>query len=226
MLADLIRVVRRSAFAATLLPCVAQAAEGDPSAVLSALPGPVLCDPKPPASEFLRGDLCKRIAAMREPAAPVEGMSRAAGAYRLLYFRSFDDPIAVRLEIYSDTEAKLFVKEMFARTERLRYARTAFLTRAQIAAFRKLVADQNFWAAPSIFNVDEDLGPFTAADRKRATATMTDGATWIVEGLDAQRYHVMTDDGGAFESPVQAIGLSLLDLAKTKIPVLNVEPVY
>ncbi len=219
------RMLCRSAFAAMLLLCPpAQAA------VIVALPGPTLCDPKPaPAapSDFSREVLCADLAEMGEPAAPVAELGRTVDAYRLIYFRSFHDPIVIRIEIRSDTDATLFAKEAFFRNyNRLRCAQTASLTPAEISDFRKRITDRTFWAAPSLFNVLIDLGPFTTPDSKKGKTVMSEGAEWVVEGLDARRYHVMADDGGVFVDPVGVIGSTLLDLAKEKIPMLNIDPVY
>ncbi|HEX4860978.1 MAG TPA: hypothetical protein VFV07_07050 [Rhizomicrobium sp.] len=171
-----------------------------------------------------RAGYCEVLTPMREPIIPLQDAGKAVESYRLFYLRSFDPAIVLRLEIQSDTDASLRAVELQTHTDRIRLARTAYLTPEQIAEFRALIAGQKFWTAPSEFHVRMGFGPFAA--KLAETVVMSDGAQWVVEGMDAQRYHVMGDDGGAFDSPVREIGLAMLDMAGKKFPGLNVKPIY
>jgi len=171
-----------------------------------------------------RAGYCEVLTPAREPIAPLRGAGKAVESYRFFYLRSFDPAIVLRLEIQSDADASLRAVELQTRTDHIQLARTAYLTPEQIAEFRALIAAQKFWTAPSEFHVRMGFGPF--ASPLAEDIVMSDGAQWIIEGMDARRYRVMGDDGGAFESPVREIGLAMLDLAEKKFPELDVKPIY
>ena len=215
-----------TAIGALAVCAAAQAAAGEERVAIAPPFPSMLCNgPARDAADDFRSGHCADLKVFHEPAAPVEGIGKTVESYRLLYLRSFDPPIALRLEIQSDTGASLSAKELRTHSERMLLARTAYLTPEQIANFRALIAQQNFWTAPSEFHVRMGFGPF-ATPLSESGLVMSDGAQWIVEGIDARRYHVMGDDGGAFESPVREIGLALLDLAEKKFPGLDVKPIY
>jgi len=198
------------------------------AAQVGTAPLSTLCSGELPvqARDDYRYDTCEMLKPMNESVAPMRVEANAVEAYRLFYLRSFHPPIVLRLEIHSDSEATLSGKQLFTHTDRVQYARTAYLTASQIADFRTLIAKEDFWTAPSEFHVMMGFGPFSSPIPKGDAVIMSDGAEWIVEGIDAKRYHVMGDDGGAFAGPVREIGLAMIALAKKKLPMLSVEPVY
>lgn len=196
----------------------------DKPAILSP-PSATLCSgPFPDTADDFRSSYCEVLKTTREPVAPLQDVGKNVESYRLLYMRSFDPVIVLRLEIQSDTGASLRAVEVRTHSDQIQLARTAFLTPEQIAKFRAFIVAQNFWTAPTEFHLVMGFGPF--ATKVSDAVVMSDGAQWIIEGMDAGCYHVMGDDGGAFESPVREIGMAMLNLAEKKFPELDVKPIY
>jgi len=163
---------------------------------------------------------------LNEPGEPAANPEQSVEAFRILYARSFHAFIVVRIEIRSPADAILTAKEIPRSDTEKSLDSTVNLSRPEIVQFRKLIAQEKFWDAPSQYHVAVDIGPFVTPVPGGQTVVMSDGAMWVIEGIDARHYKVMGDDGGAFESPVRDVGLSMLNLAKKHIPNLDIDPIY
>ncbi len=108
--------------------------------------------------------------------------NKSAEVYRFLWFRTFHNPIAVRMDVRPDGTSLLTTKVAdghagFPRTvTKLIQSTTRSLTREQTETFRRKVTTEGFWKA-----VSRDTGGPAATD--------CDG--WIVEGVHNGNYHVV-----------------------------------
>jgi hypothetical protein len=134
--------------------------------------------------------------------------SRRSGdtAYRFLWLRAFHAPVCVCFTIHSGSASLIFKKGALhgaGEPGRLLRTRTIALSREQVDAFLKRVAEVHFWNIPS---PNGDLrGP--------------DGSEWILEGVNLGAYKVVTVYTAPSNNPVRVLGLMLLsDLAHVRIP--------
>lgn len=126
--------------------------------------------------------------------------------YRFLWLRAFHAPACVSLTIHSGSASITFKEGAFhgaAQPGRLLRTRTSAVSREQVKAFLKRVAEVHFWRIPS---PDSDLGG-------------PDGSEWILEGTKLGAYKVVTVYMAPRNNPVRVLGLMLLsDLAHVRIP--------
>lgn len=128
----------------------------------------------------------KHLRAMSEPALWKESKS-GAESYRFLWLRTFDHPIAVRVEQTGST-ATLFLKELNGAggydPGQLIATKSVVINPEEWCAFIKKLERANYWNSP--LHQDGDG---------------LDGAQWIVEGVREGRYHVVdrwSPESGAF----------------------------
>jgi hypothetical protein len=120
--------------------------------------------------------------------------------------RSFDQPIAVRVDVNADGTSRLTIKMAtgaggYAAGKLVR-SDTYKLTREKTVWFLGKIEENKFWELPSV-------------DRSRIGA---DGAAWVIEGVKNGSYHVV-DRWSPDNGPVRVIGLLMLHkLIKLKIP--------
>jgi hypothetical protein len=176
-----------------------------------------------PKGVFDRDWLCDDLAIFGEPDYPLH--AGAMQTFRLLYSCSFDPEILIRIDMMPDGSAVVTAKERGVHESAIRISREVKVGASDVAELREILTRDSFWNAPSLYDLQLNFGAFPVNSPTNAVV-MSDGAVWFIEGADRGRYHIMADDGGAFESPVQRIGLALLNLAKKKIPALDVEPIY
>jgi hypothetical protein len=128
----------------------------------------------------------KFLHALREPSVAALTGDRQAHAYRFLWLRSFDAPIALRVNISPDGSGTLTVKRSsgaggFEPGTVVTHRRRA-MSRAEVRRFLSLLETARFWQlATREPDVEED-GTITVR---------SDGAQWIVEGVRSGRYHVV-----------------------------------
>ena len=166
------------------------------------------------SSNFLAGWYSAELKALDE--ASYLGLSKnpAAHSYRFTWLRTFNQPIAVRLDVQQDGSGVLTTKiangaagypssstAVVENTKRT-------LTSKQVDDFLALVDRATFWADPSHIAGDQ---------------TGTDGSEWIVEAVRAGKYHVVARWTPQLNQPsksaVRELGLALaIDLAQLKIP--------
>jgi hypothetical protein len=138
----------------------------------------------------------------------------AAHSYRFTWLRTFNQPIAIRLDIKEDGSAVLTTKVAngeggYPRSSTAIIENTSrTLTSKQVNDFLDLVDKVNFWTAPSHIPRDQ---------------TGTDGSEWIIEAVHTGKYHVVArwtpQPNQPSKSAVRELGLALaIDLAQLKIP--------
>jgi hypothetical protein len=128
----------------------------------------------------------KHLRALREPS--VAALAGKQGhAYRFLWLRTFDAPIALRVDVAPDGSGTLTVK---ATSGRGGYEPGTLVTHqrramppAEVRQFLSRLSTARFWALPTRERPDiaED-GSITVS---------ADGAQWILEGVRRGRYHVV-----------------------------------
>ncbi|MGD0191256.1 MAG: hypothetical protein ABSD74_10990 [Rhizomicrobium sp.] len=189
---------------------------------------PTVCSTTPTEdAKILCGDLSK----FNEPAVPL--MSSNVQSFRLMYLRSFDPKIIIRFDTQANDTIVMTAKEITIVSPRdgeivesLGLNRTVLLSGDEETAFRSAIRKADFWNARTQYHLDWNLGAFTSPPPKKDAVVMNDGAIWFLEGMTASRYHVMLDDGGAFASPLSDVGLTMLRIAKKRLPELDVFPTY
>jgi hypothetical protein len=143
---------------------------------------------------------------LHEPSLWRESRRPKKTVYRFLWLRAFHPPICVCLAIHSDSASITFKEGAFhgaGEPGRLLRTRTTRVSREQVNAFLKRVAEVHFWSIPS---PNRDLGG-------------PDGSEWILEGANRGAYKVVTAYTAPNNNPVRVLGLMLLfDLAHVRIP--------
>jgi hypothetical protein len=198
---------------ATLAVTLALPAKAEPASLCETVPKGV----------FDRDWLCDELAAVGEP----DHLSRAgtAQSFRMLYSRSFHPAILIRINLVDDGSGSMIVKERAVHDTRVTVDSMVFISAADTNDLRATLSRDSFWTAPVLYHVDFNFGPYPV-NKPAEAVIMSDGAAWFIEGADPMHYRIMADDGGAFASPVQDIGMALLTLAKKKVPSLDIEPIY
>ena len=140
--------------------------------------------------------------------------NHAAHSYRFTWLRTFNQPIAVRLDVLEDGSAVLTTKiasgeSGFPRTTTTIVENTSrILTSKQVNDFLIRVDKVMFWTTPSHISGDQ---------------TGTDGSEWIIEAVRGGKYHIAArwspGPNQPSKSAVRELGLALaIDLAQLKIP--------
>jgi len=166
----------------------------------------------PKSSLDSRGDGFKaewystQLKALNEPSLFALTKVADAESYRFLWLRTFQHPVAIRLDHQMDGTWMLTTKEGGGAggykpgqvvTDTFRK-----LTAQEIQAFLTKVQGDHFWNAPN--PVNDQAG--------------TDGSQWIIEGVKAGKYHVV-DRWIPKKGPARDLGMFLaFDLAKLSIP--------
>jgi hypothetical protein len=142
----------------------------------------------------------------------------AVEAYRFLWLRTFDAPIAIRLEVKADGTGMVTAKIANGQggypetSTKVVEKRSRALTREQTAAFLALINRTNFW------------GIVTNIDSADTMDVQTEGSEWVLEGAKGGKYHVVarwSPDVNRMHGckAIFDIGMSLaVDLAQLQIP--------
>ena len=162
-----------------------------------------------PIEDFRREWYTSHLTAMGETALP----NGAGEAYRFLWLRSFDHPIAVRVHCSSETCRLTGVRtsgkggyEPGSIAERTSRA----LSTNEVRRFRELLARLPFWGpqpGPPV-----SIGP----DGTEFEIIGVDGAQWILEGRRGATYHlwdIWSPRAAGAESPFRELCLYLVRLA-------------
>jgi len=138
----------------------------------------------------------KELRALREPSVAALAGDEGAHTYRFLWLRTFDAPIALRVDVSPDGGATLTVKRTsgqggFEPGTLVTNERRA-LSRADVGRFLALLEAARFWELPAREPLESEDGTITVK---------ADGAQWILEGVRSGRYHAVdrgTPTGGAY----------------------------
>ena len=166
----------------------------------------------PKSSLDSRGDNFKsewyssELRALEEPSLFELEKTPSVESYRFLWLRTFNHPVAIRLDLLPDGTSTLTTKtasgEAGFHPGVLDENRSRVLTKDETQAFLSKVGKLGFWQAPN--PVNDQAG--------------TDGSEWIIEGVKAGQYHVV-DRWMPAKGVVYELGMMLaFDLAKMDIP--------
>lgn len=147
-----------------------------------------------------------QLRALQEPSLYQMAKTPNTESYRFLWLRSFNNPIAVRLDPKPDGTSVLTTKVATGaggfRPGVLTENSSRLLTREQTEAFLSKVTEVGFWNAPN--PVNDQRG--------------TDGSQWIIEGVKSGHYHVV-DRWSPTNGVARQLGLLMaFDLAKIDMP--------
>jgi hypothetical protein len=136
-------------------------------------------------------------------------------SYRFLWLRTFDPPVAIRLDVNADGTGTVMTKiadgEAGYPTTITKVAEVDrhVLTREQVQAFAALVDKDGFWSLAT----DEP----SATDKAR-----TDGSEWILEAARGGSYNVVArwspaNNSSEGSKAILEIGKMAIDLAQLKV---------
>lgn len=155
--------------------------------------------------EFRSEWYSQELSSLGEPSLLGESRSHNV-VYRFLWLRAFHGPVCVCLKIHDNSGSITFKEGRFhgaGEPGGLLRSRTTAVSREQVEAFLKRVAEFQFWSIPS---PNSDLGG-------------PDGSEWILEGASLGAYKVVTVYTPPNGNPVRVLGMMLLsDLAHIRIP--------
>lgn len=140
--------------------------------------------------EFAATWYSTHLRALKEPSLVAMASDRQAHAYRFLWLRSFDPPIALRLDVSADGSGTLTVKATSGKggfdPGALVTSRRRVMPRSEVRRFLARLATARYWELPTRFEqmVKVEPGGITVT-------LQVDGAQWIVEGVRSGRYHVV-----------------------------------
>jgi hypothetical protein len=147
-----------------------------------------------------------QLQALNEPSLFRLATDRTSHSYRFLWLRTFNHPVAIRVDIKPDRTGVLTAKVAsgaggYAPGTLLENT-TRDLDEATVRSFLNLLDKTKFWKAPN--PVNDQRG--------------TDGSQWIVEGVKNGKYHVV-DRWMPQNGPAHDIGVFLaFQLAKMRLP--------
>jgi hypothetical protein len=140
--------------------------------------------------EFVVSWYSKYLRALREPSLAAVASNQRAHSYRFLWLRSFDPPIALRVDIEPDGSGTLTVKATGGKggfeTGTLVTNRRRVMPRAEVHGFLSALATARFWQLPT-----QEQTVIEHADGSKTITIRSDGAQWILEGVKSGRYHVV-----------------------------------
>ena len=149
----------------------------------------------------------EQLRALQEPSLLDIAQNKSAQSYRFLWLRSFDHPIAIRLDIRADGSGELSTKIASGsggyRPGHLTENLSRPLLRQQVQTVATRINSMQFWS----LGLDDKAGD--------------DGAQWIIEGVKDGKYHLV-DRWSPKDGQVRELGLMLLDMANLKIPAKDV----
>jgi hypothetical protein len=156
--------------------------------------------------EFLREWYSTYLATLKEPSLFELAHDTTTYSYRFLWLRSFNNPVAIRLNVNADGTGTLIQKvasgEAGFRPGYLTISNSKPITRQQTQYFLQKVHQVDFWSMPTI---DPVIGG-------------EDGSEWIIEGVHDGKYHVV-NRWSPSSGPIHELGLALvIDLAGMNIP--------
>ena len=150
----------------------------------------------------------KHLKALHEPSLWESSKTKKTQTYRFLWLRTFDHPIAIRLDVEADGSSLLTTKISSGQggyePDRLIQDRSRKLKKEQTDWFLGRLEELQFWSLPT-------------KEADQPNVVNLDGAEWILEATKNGDYHLVerwSPDKGA----VHALGIiMLIDLAKLKL---------
>jgi hypothetical protein len=182
---------------------------------------PGVLDTTPQGHDFKASWYAKQLKALHEPSLWELSQDPKAEAYRFLWLRSFDHPIAVRLVVRAGGSGWMHVRMTsgqggYEPRRIIRYG-VFWLTKAKTQSFLEALAASDFWNSPTLAGANE-----TPPGPDGTVWIGLDGAQWIVEGVKNGQYHVVERWSPQTGDTVRAIGLLALKLGRFRIRAGNV----
>jgi hypothetical protein len=150
----------------------------------------------------------KHLNALHEPSLWESSKTLNAQTYRFLWLRTFDHPIAIRLDVKPDGNSLLTTKISSGQggyePGRLIRNSARKLSKEQTAWFLARIEELHFWSLPT-------------KEAEEPNVINLDGAEWVLEGTKDGDYHLV-DRWSPDKGAVHALGIiMLIDLAKLKL---------
>ena len=142
---------------------------------------------------------------MREPSLYSRRSETNAQIYRFTCLRSLNDPFCIVVEVQSNDTAVITTK--FATLQQggglgpLKDTKTATLAKPDVQALQNMLRTMDFWTTPSRDPNQQGL----------------DGSSWILEGLDHGRYHVVARWSPEDWTYISRLGRFILKLSGTQV---------
>lgn len=156
---------------------------------------------------FINEWYSRQLRALQEPSLYKRDSKSVKAVFRFTWLRTFHHPVSVRLEILPNGAGRLHSKMTSGaggyEPGKLKVDEIKEVEPGAVEKLLGMIDEARFWELPATI---EDMG--------------LDGAQWIIEGLQGDRYHVV-DRWSPDNGPVRKIGLFLLDLSD-----LDVKEVY
>jgi hypothetical protein len=171
----------------------------------------------------------KHLAAMNEPSiaerAEKQEKDSSDEMFRFLWLRTFDHPVAIRLEKTKD-KFRLIAKELDGqggyKPGKIIHDVTRELKKEEWEEINKFLNDCDFWNMPTKESREKVLENGTTE-----RWVMYDGAQWIVEGMKGPKYHLVdrqspNDDKQRKLGKYRELGLFLIKLSGLDIEENNI----
>jgi|SRR5208282_2411559 len=159
---------------------------------------------KPPLDKGTARWYSSQLRALDEPSLWELSKTESRQSYRLLWLRTWDNPISIRFDVNDDGAGQLVTKMSNGTggydPGELALDRTRQLTKEQVASLLFKIETAEFWGLPT-----------------NKTSGGRDGARWIIEGVRRGQYHVV-DRWSPDSGPVRDVGLYLMHLTDLDIP--------
>jgi hypothetical protein len=154
------------------------------------------------------GGYADRLKSLQEGSLRALPNASCLNVYRFLWFRSFHNWISIKVEHHKDGTTTVYAKEFDRRTNagpNPLLERKFDWSTEEYASFINKIDSLKFWDSQSILTITE-------------RELSTDGAAWMLEGVDEHRYHFVVRrgaDSSDTKPVVKEVGLFLLE--KTKL---------
>jgi hypothetical protein len=147
----------------------------------------------------------RQLCSLEEPSLFSLKKDSTRESYRFLWLRTFNHPIAIRLDLHPDGTGVITTKAGggaggYAPGDLIEN-RSLTLKRGQIVPFLRQLQELSFWKLPNPVN----------------DQTGTDGSDWVIEGIKGGHYHVV-DRWSPESGAVHELGLVLLSMANENVP--------
>ncbi len=175
----------------------------------------------PQEHDFKASWYAKQLKALHEPSLWELSQDPMAEAYRFLWLRTLDHPIAVRLVLRASGSGRMHFRMTsgqggYEPGRIIRYG-VSWLTKAKTQSLLEALAAADFWNLPTLAGVNE-----TPPGPDGTVRIGLDGAQWIVEGVKNGQYHIVDRWSPETGDPVRAIGMLSLKMGRFRIRPGNV----
>ena len=140
--------------------------------------------------------LTSTLLSLREPRLYPPSAAPASHVYRVTWLRSFDPPIAVRMEVQANGSASLVAKHHSYHPLKgeAYWEKTRHISRWRTSRLIRKIERAGFWVAPA----EHEVGGI-------------DGATWLLEACRDGRYHLVERWSPGNFDPFKSVCLDLLE---------------